>query len=72
MAGRIWMQHAANDNCGMGSRAMCDDRIIMESGCTIPITLRTGVLSVIITLSPLQCTVHPEYSQPQELTYIFV
>ena len=59
------MQRAANDNCGMGSREMCDDRIVVASGCNTHIPLSTRFLSVIITLSSAQCTVHPESTQPR-------
>ena len=70
--GRICMKRDANYNCGVGSRVIYDDLTVVKSGCLTHITLSTGGFPVTSTLSPQQCTMHTEYTQPWELTCIFV
>ena len=65
MAGRVWMRRDDNDDCGIGSREMFDDRIVASSGFTTHIPLSTGVLSVTSTMLPPKCTVYPESTQPR-------
>ena len=38
------MLRAAIDNCGMGSRGVCDKLTVVSSGLPTQIPLRTGVL----------------------------
>ena len=70
ITGRTWAKHAANENRGMGSREMCDEHIVVTSGCPTHIPFRAGVLYETKNLSPQQRTVHPESTKPRELTCI--